>query len=281
MTETPFFFKNNDYRLYGVLHAPDERGPLIGQKHGVVFCSPFGEEKMFSHRVYVNMARSLAREGVACLRFDFMGEGDSEGTFEESTIETRLSDIKAALDFLAEKTDLATSGLIGVRFGATLAALAATRNRVDTLALISPIVSGQPYMDLCLRSNLTTQMAAYKRIIKDRDQLIAELMEGTPVNIDGYLVGKDLYEQMTVVDLQQLNSILTERMIFITIGKGGKPNIDQKLSEFIDKCKGMEPDTTVQIADEEPFWKDAKIHIPVKRELNALLVKWLSGGEAT
>ena len=160
MLETPFFFNNNDYRLYGVFHAPDEQAPLTGLRHGIVFCAPFAEEKMFSHRVYVNMARALAREGVACLRFDFMGEGDSDGSFEDSTVTTRLSDISAAMAALAEKAKIVYMGLIGVRFGATLAALAATRKMVDTLALISPVISGQTYMDQCLRSNLTTQMAA-------------------------------------------------------------------------------------------------------------------------
>jgi exosortase A-associated hydrolase 2 len=274
MIETPFFFNNNDYKLFGVFHAPYEQGSLIGHKHGIVFCTPFAEEKMFSHRVYVNMARALAREGVACLRFDFMGEGDSEGSFEDSSIKTRLSDISAAMSALVEKTDIVNMGLIGVRFGATLAALAASQNKVNSLVLISPVISGQPYMDLCLRSNLTTQMAAYKKIIKDRAQLVAELMEGCTVNIDGYLVGKALYEQMIEIDLMAVNEIFAGRILIITVGKGDKQPVDPSLTRLHEKLNNMSQDTTILNAQEEPFWKDVKIYSPDKHGLNNILLNW-------
>ena len=45
----------------------------------------------------VNMGRRLASNGYPVLRFDFMGEGDSEGDFEDGTITTRLDDINCAV----------------------------------------------------------------------------------------------------------------------------------------------------------------------------------------
>jgi esterase/lipase len=278
MIETPFFFKNNNYQLFGVLHAPNKLGSLIELKYGIVFCAPFAEEKMFSHRVYVNMARALAKEGVACLRFDYMGEGDSEGSFVDSSIKTRLSDISAALSELAKKATIENIGLIGVRFGATLAALAASQNKVDTLIVISPIISGQPYMDQCLRSNLTTQMAAYKKIIKDRTQLIADLMDDRPVNIDGYLIGKMLYEQMIEIELQDIHEINARRIIIITIAieKNDNQSFDPSLTRLHEKVIKIRPDTTILNAQEDPFWKDVKVHNPNKSGLNNILLDWYS-----
>ena len=128
MIETPFFFPNADYQLFGVLHEPENQT----QRTGFVFCSPFAEEKLWTHRVFVSFAREMAHRGYFVLRFDYMGHGDSEGDFEDSTIESRLSDIKCAVRTLKEKTkNGATVGLLGLRLGATLAALVA-ENETDS-----------------------------------------------------------------------------------------------------------------------------------------------------
>ena len=277
MIESPFFFTNDNYRLFGVLHSPNDQCPLAGHKLGIVFCTPFAEEKTITHRVVVNIARALAREGIACLRFDFMGEGDSEGDFEDSTVKTRLSDISAALSILAEKTGVEKIGLVGVRFGATLAALAASQKEVNLLVLISPIVSGRPYMDQCLRSNLTTQMTTYGKIIMDRKQLVSDLMDGQLVNIDGYLFSKDLYEEMVGIDLLDGAEISAgKKILIIQVAKDEKQPIDQGLSKLCEKLRNNNPETEILKVQEDPFWKDGKIYSPVKRDLNKALVNWLS-----
>ena len=69
--ETPLFFENGAYRLFGVLHQP--AGPPSGA--GWVFCHPFAEEKLWTQRVYVSFARMLASRGAWVLRFDAMGNG--------------------------------------------------------------------------------------------------------------------------------------------------------------------------------------------------------------
>ncbi|MBT8350241.1 MAG: alpha/beta hydrolase, partial [Deltaproteobacteria bacterium] len=98
MKETPFFFPNESYNLFGVLHEPEN----TPKPQGFVFCHPFAEEKLWTHRVFVNFARELAQKGYTVLRFDYMGHGDSEGGFQDSTIETRLFDIKCAIKTLSE-----------------------------------------------------------------------------------------------------------------------------------------------------------------------------------
>jgi alpha/beta superfamily hydrolase len=96
MKEIPFFFPNNNYNLFGIIHHPMQSWG----KGGFVFCHPFAEEKLWTHRVYVSFARELAQRGYYVLRFDYMGHGDSDGKFEESTIETHFSDINCAIDWL-------------------------------------------------------------------------------------------------------------------------------------------------------------------------------------
>ncbi|HEV2110048.1 MAG TPA: alpha/beta fold hydrolase, partial [Gammaproteobacteria bacterium] len=53
-------------------------------------------------RAAVNICRALAREGIATLRFDFAGLGESEGAFADTTLSSNVSDLVAAASFLAK-----------------------------------------------------------------------------------------------------------------------------------------------------------------------------------
>jgi exosortase A-associated hydrolase 2 len=273
--ETPFFFENGNYRNFGIFHAPDAEGLLAEQKIGMVFCTPFAEEKMIAHRVIVNMARALAAEGISCLRFDFMGEGDSEGNFEDSSVKSRLSDIKEAMSVVSEKEGVKRIGLIGFRFGATLAALVASQRKVDLLVLICPIISGKSYMNQCFLSNLSTQMVAYKKIIKDRTHLIAELMEGHLVNIDGYMFSKDLYEEMIEIDLLNGPEISGGKILVINVANQEKQIVDPATRKLYEKISAKNLNTINMSVSEKPFWKVSKVYSPLQRELSKSIVNWL------
>jgi uncharacterized OsmC-like protein/alpha/beta superfamily hydrolase len=67
-------------------------------------------------RAAVNIGRALAREGIASLRFDFTGIGESEGVFADTTLTTMVSDLQAAAAFL-EKSYAAPKILVGHSLG--------------------------------------------------------------------------------------------------------------------------------------------------------------------
>ncbi len=48
----------------------------------------------------VNINRAMAQEGIAVLRFDFTGLGESEGDFSETNFSTNVEDLVAAAEFL-------------------------------------------------------------------------------------------------------------------------------------------------------------------------------------
>lgn len=50
----------------------------------------------------VNIDRALAMQGIAVLRFDFTGLGESEGDFAETNFSTNVSDLISAANFLSE-----------------------------------------------------------------------------------------------------------------------------------------------------------------------------------
>ena len=69
-------------------------------------------------RAAVNIGRALAREGIAMLRFDLTGLGESEGSFADTTFSGNVADLKAAARFLAENYQ-APKILIGHSLGGT------------------------------------------------------------------------------------------------------------------------------------------------------------------
>src|SRR3972149_3944312 len=213
--ESPFFFPGGDKKLFGILH----RAVSPANGRGVVMCYPFAEERLWAHRVMVKFARILAKEGYSVLRFDYMGNGDSEGKFQDSNVETSISGILQAIQWMKEAVHgIREVDLLGLRLGATFAALVAMQvDIVHRLVLWGPILKGNNYMQELLRSHLTSQMATYDRILFDRKRLVQMLYEGKPVNIDGYDITREMYEQISSIDLEKLEGVISCRCLMVQI----------------------------------------------------------------
>tara|TARA_B100001939_G_scaffold222294_1_gene191293 strand:- start:2326 stop:3564 length:1239 start_codon:yes stop_codon:yes gene_type:complete len=79
------------------------------------------------------IARALARRGIAVLRFDFTGLGQSEGDFANSNFTSNIGDLMAACAFLAQQY-VAPELLIGHSLGGA-AVLAAAQDLPDVKAV--------------------------------------------------------------------------------------------------------------------------------------------------
>jgi alpha/beta superfamily hydrolase len=130
--------------LFGVLHEPQRAAP----PRVVVLCAPLWREGVRAHRVLRQLAVRLAKEGAAVLRFDYTGAGDSAGDNEAGDVETWLADVAAAIDEAKRAKGAARVTLLGLRFGATLAALAAAaRDDVERLVLWEPVPGGGAFLE--------------------------------------------------------------------------------------------------------------------------------------
>jgi len=142
---TSFFFGRPDAPLFGWLHSP-ERSQAIGL--GMVICNPFGFEEVCAHRSLGQLARVAAESGVATLRFDYAGCGNSSGSeMDPDTLTRWVASIHQAVDTLKQRSGVQQVVLLGLRLGASLAALAAAeRSDVCGIVSIAPVVQGRLYL---------------------------------------------------------------------------------------------------------------------------------------
>lgn len=109
----------------------------------VVIAQPIGHEYVRCHRALRRLALHLASHGFPVFRFDWFGAGDSLGDLADADPERWIDDLG---DAIRECGDLARAGrtaIIGMRFGATIAALAPdVLGPVDFMALWDPVVRG-------------------------------------------------------------------------------------------------------------------------------------------
>ncbi len=120
-----------------VLHTPDQT-----PAPGVIMCHGFTGHKAETHRLFVQAARDFAAHGLAVLRFDFRGSGDSAGDFRDMTITREVEDARAALGFLASRPEVdgGRLGALGLSLGGCVAACTAGRDdRVKALVLWSAL----------------------------------------------------------------------------------------------------------------------------------------------
>lgn len=77
----------------------------------MILCHGYASSRNSFH--FPAIAKRLAEKDVSSLRFDFSGNGDSEGMFEFGNYEIEAQDIRAAVEFIRESGSK-VSGLVGM-----------------------------------------------------------------------------------------------------------------------------------------------------------------------
>lgn len=131
--------KNNGLTLRGMLHIPEninEKVPMVLIFHG------FTGNKMEPHFIFVKLSRMLEAKGIASVRFDFAGSGESDGDFVDMTISKELEDAKAILNYTKalDYVDPSKIGVVGLSMGGAVASMLAgdCKEDIQSLCLWAP-----------------------------------------------------------------------------------------------------------------------------------------------
>lgn len=136
--EIPLSFKCGDADLVGVIHRPE--GTVT---RGVIIVVGGPQYRIGSHRQFLLLARELADNGIAAMRFDYRGLGDSGGDFPG--FENIDDDIRAATNaFTAELPEMQDVVLWGLCDAASaILFYAHADRRISGTVLLNPWVRSE------------------------------------------------------------------------------------------------------------------------------------------
>lgn len=179
---------NNGEKIFGILHRPLQATSVPA----IVICPGFAGNKSGKFRMFVNLGKELAKRGIAVLRFDYRGSGDSEGEFRDVTLKGKISDTEKCLEFLSHdpQIDASRLGLLGRSLGGVIAVLAARHlASIKSLVLWAPVFTSDPWRELweSFKSNLRL------------DEAKQEVLRHLPANVPNL----EFLEQFFKLDLEK------------------------------------------------------------------------------
>jgi dienelactone hydrolase len=191
--------------LFGWLHARAETG---SSRLGCVICKPFGDEAIRAHRSIRHLATELARADVPTLRFDYDGTGDSAGhDLDPDRVSQWLSSIRFAATALREIANVERICFTGLRFGATLAALAASDYpETAGLAAIAPVISGRSYI---------RELRLLQKAIEAKRDIIRSYSKEGALETAGFLLTAATQASISAIDLTKTNLALPRRVLIL------------------------------------------------------------------
>ena len=127
-TEKPFALPVAERRIYGCLQLPHKAPTTC-----IVTCHGLFSNK--NSEKFVAIADAFCSAGMAVIRFDFSGCGESSGRIAETTVTRRLQELNTVVDWVRTRMlPGARIGLLGSSLGGFVALLYAARNEVPVVS---------------------------------------------------------------------------------------------------------------------------------------------------
>lgn len=119
-------------KLQAVIQKPDlkpgQQCPMV------VFCHGFGGTK--EGPLFELITDSLQKHGIASIRFDFNGHGESEGKFEDMTVPNEINDAKKVIEYVRDLRYVSKIALVGHSQGGVVASMTAGELGSDISAVV-------------------------------------------------------------------------------------------------------------------------------------------------
>ncbi|HEY9410476.1 MAG TPA: alpha/beta fold hydrolase [Jiangellaceae bacterium] len=163
--------------------------PVAGETLGLVYTQPQaaatrlvvmvhggpGGSKEGPAGLYVDLADLLAAQGIASVRFDFLGVGESSGRYEDMTIDRQVDELRAVVHDAQARFAPSSLAFVGESYGATSVSIVHREVGASALVLLWPAL-------WLLDGTFASYVVPDKLERAERDGFIVE--EGARVGLD-------------------------------------------------------------------------------------------------
>jgi peroxiredoxin/alpha/beta superfamily hydrolase len=115
------FIDGDHGRLKAIIQKPElqqgEKCPMV------IFCHGFSGRK--DGPMFELIADTLQAHGIASIRFDFNGHGESEGEFKDMTVPNEIEDAKKVVEYVSDLRYVSSLAIVGHSQGGVVAAMTA------------------------------------------------------------------------------------------------------------------------------------------------------------
>ena len=151
-------------------------------------------------KAIAHITRALNREGIAVMRFDFTGLGESEGDFADTNFSSNVEDLIGAAEFL-QANYRAPEILIGHSFGGA-AVLQAARRIPSSRAVVTIAAPADP-------RHVTQALGSATRIIQSRGEAEVSLAGRT------FKLKKQFLDDLQLVNMQDVLKNLNRALLVL------------------------------------------------------------------
>jgi pimeloyl-ACP methyl ester carboxylesterase len=265
--------------------------PLVPRSSlGWVICHSFAMEHVHLYRLEVFVSRALAAAGFPVLRFHSQGYGDSQGGAVDVSLASHLAGAADAVGLLASSEGVERVGIMGARFGGTVAALTAHRLSLPDLVLWEPVISGSRFMrDFLWRRVFSDLASGDPHEAHDVQGPMSQLESQGWADVNGFLLRKDVFEEVSALDLVAAMGGFSGASLLISVSRSSDPS--PGAARLAERLRSGSSDSSLEVvtsqyaaelgqshfrADEEIVGKK-DTQIEITREVAQRTVAWSAG----
>ena len=205
-------------RSMGMLHAG--RAPVA-----VLMLGAIGYEELCLRATWRSLAQAISDSGLACLRFDYPGQGDAHEAADVQGLDDWFDTIREAAQLLRRASGCERLILLGQGLGGTLALkLAEELAPVVASVLMAPVGNGKRYL---------RELSAWTRIVSDRIGIGTDPDDDTRCAVAGLRIAPGRLPAIATLGTGALSQAPSEQVLLLSRpGHGGDAALAEALASL-------------------------------------------------